>query len=70
VIDVRTASRLIRRTFEAASVSIAKLVEHGLLQEITARSPVDPGQLITVHQARAPRLSTNERDHGHTTTTQ
>jgi Fic family protein len=38
VIDVRTASRLINRTFEATNVSIAKLVDHGILQEITGRS--------------------------------
>lgn len=38
VIDVRTASRLINRTFEATNVSIAKLVDHGILEEITGRS--------------------------------
>lgn len=38
VIDVRTASRLINKTFEASNVAIAKLVEHGILQEITGRS--------------------------------
>ncbi|ASL12484.1 MULTISPECIES: Fic family protein [Mycobacterium avium complex (MAC)] len=38
VIDVRTASQLIGKTFEATNVAIAKLVEHGILQEITGRS--------------------------------
>lgn len=38
VIDVRTASRLINKTFEATNVAIAKLVEHGILKEITGRS--------------------------------
>ena len=38
VIDVRTASILIRKTFEATNVAIAKLVEHGILEEITGRS--------------------------------
>jgi len=38
VIDVRTASLLIGKTFEATNVSIGKLVDHGLLQEITGRS--------------------------------
>lgn len=38
VIDVRTASSLIGKTFEATNVSMAKLVEHGILQEITGRS--------------------------------
>jgi len=38
VIDVRTASTLIQKTFEATNVSICKLVEHGMLQEITGRS--------------------------------
>ena len=38
VIDVRTASTLIRKTFEATNVAIAKLVEHGILEEITGRS--------------------------------
>lgn len=38
VIDVRTASQLIGKTFEATNVSIGKLVDHGLLREITGRS--------------------------------
>lgn len=38
VIDVRTASNLIHKTFEATNVAIAKLVEHGILEEITGRS--------------------------------
>lgn len=38
VIDVRTASQLIGKTFEASNVAIAKLVEHGILEEITGRS--------------------------------
>jgi Fic family protein len=38
VIDVRTASTLIHKTFEATNVAMAKLVEHGMLEEITGRS--------------------------------
>jgi Fic family protein len=38
VIDVRTASILIHKTFEATNVAIAKLVDHGILEEITGRS--------------------------------
>ena len=38
VIDVRTASILIGKTFEAANQAIAKLVSHGVLVEITGRS--------------------------------
>lgn len=38
VIDVRTASNLIRKTFEATNVAIAKLVDKGILEEITGRS--------------------------------
>jgi Fic family protein len=38
VIDVRTASNLIHKTFEATNVAIGKLVEHGFLEEITGRS--------------------------------
>lgn len=38
VIDVRTASTLIHKTFEATNVAVAKLVEHGILEEITGRS--------------------------------
>lgn len=38
VIDVRTAAILIGKTFEATNVAVGKLVEHGMLQEITGRS--------------------------------
>lgn len=38
VIDVKTASKQIHKTFEATNVSIGKLVEHGILEEITGRS--------------------------------
>ena len=38
VIDVRTASILINKTFEAANQAIARLVELGILQEITGYS--------------------------------
>lgn len=38
VIDVRTASRLINKTFEAANQAISKLVELGILEEITGSS--------------------------------
>ena len=37
VIDVPTARQMIGRTFQAANQAIARLVERGLLREITGR---------------------------------
>lgn len=37
VIDVPTVRKILGRTFEAANQAVAKLVEHGILEEITGR---------------------------------
>lgn len=37
VIDVSTAARLLHKTFETANQAVSKLVEHGVLRELTGR---------------------------------
>jgi Fic family protein len=37
VIDVSTAARLLGKTFETANQAVSKLVEHGVLRELTGR---------------------------------
>lgn len=48
VIDVRTASNLIHKTFEASNVAIGKLVTQGILEEITGGST---NRLFVCHRA-------------------
>lgn len=54
VIDVPTVRSLINKSFQAANQTVGKLIEHGMLQEITGRRQdrmfVAPEVLLTINR--------------------